>query len=153
MAAFRRLPLWVWWIAIVWIVSFPLGLTGEPQWHRVNAIPFSDPADKFEDFAANLLLFVPFGYSFARRSRNIWLLLLAAGLTSASAEVLQLFSTVRYPSGTDVFYALLGATGGAALAAGVQRWRGPRPPTILESRPSKHGQPLHRHTRTNVEGQ
>jgi hypothetical protein len=40
---------------------------------------------------------------------------LSAAATSISAEALQLFSTVRFPSGTDVVYAVAGAIGGAGL--------------------------------------
>ena len=106
-----RIPLWVWWIPVVLIASFPLGLTATPQWDRVHLVPLTDPADKVEDLAANILLFVPFGYSFARDRGLAWLPL-AAGLVSAVAELSQLFSTVRYPSGTDVFYAVVGALAG-----------------------------------------
>jgi glycopeptide antibiotics resistance protein len=116
-----RIPLWVWWIPVVLIASFPLGLTATPQWDRIHLVPLTDPADKVEDLAANILLFVPFGYSFARHRGLAWLPL-AAGLVSAVAEASQLFSTVRYPSGTDVFYAVVGALAGG-LASLVLRKR------------------------------
>ena len=112
----QRLPLWVWWIPVVWIVSAPVGLTITPQWHRVHLVPFSDPADKAADLAVNVMLFVPFGYSFARRPGGVLALTAAAAATSLSAEALQLFSTVRYPSGTDIAYAVLGALAGASIA-------------------------------------
>jgi glycopeptide antibiotics resistance protein len=118
-----RIPLWIWWIPVVWIVSFPVGLTAEPQWHRVHVVPFTDPADKFRDLTVNLALFIPFGYSFAKRSRSVMYLLIAAVATSATAEVFQLFSTVRYPSGTDVVYASVGALVGALLAAAARKYR------------------------------
>jgi glycopeptide antibiotics resistance protein len=106
-----RIPLWVWWIPVVLIASFPLGLTATPQWDRIHLVPFTDPADKVEDLAVNILLFVPFGYSFARDRGLAWLPV-AAGIVSAFAELSQLFSTVRYPSGTDVLYAVMGAVAG-----------------------------------------
>ena len=115
MPAPRRIPLWVWWIPVVWLASFPLGPTATPQWHRVHLVPFSDPADKLSDLAINLLLFLPFGYSFARRKGLAWLPA-AAALVSISAELPQLFSTIRYPSGTDVVYAMAGALAGGLLA-------------------------------------
>ena len=115
-----RLPLWVWWIPVVLIASFPLGLTPTPQWHRVHLIPFTDPADKVEDLAVNILLFVPFGYSFARDRGLAWLPL-AAGVVSLIAELSQLFSTVRYPSGTDVLYAVVGAVAGGLAALVVEK--------------------------------
>jgi glycopeptide antibiotics resistance protein len=118
-----RIPLWVWWIPVVLIASFPLGPTPVPQWERVHLVPFTDPADKVEDFAVNILLFLPFGFSFARDRGLTWLPL-AAGRVSAVAELSQLFSTVRYPSGTDVAYAVVGAAvGGLASAILTRRWR------------------------------
>jgi glycopeptide antibiotics resistance protein len=105
------------------IASFPLGLTPVPQWDRVHLVPFTDPADKVEDFAVNILLFLPFGFSFAR-DRGLARLPPAAGLVSATAELSQLFSTVRYPSGTDVTYAVVGAAvGGLASTILRRRWR------------------------------
>ena len=115
------IPLWVWWIPVVWVASFPLGFTPTPQWDRVHLVPFSDPADKVTDLAANLLLFVPFGFSFVRRPRALVWLPLAAGVVSAIAEITQLFSTVRYPSGTDVVYAIAGALAGGAVSLFIRR--------------------------------
>jgi glycopeptide antibiotics resistance protein len=122
----RRVPLWVMWIPLVWCISFPwTGRTAQAQWERVHPMPFSDPADKPRDLIANLLLFIPFGYSFARgrpRARAAVGAFVAAAATSASAEALQLFSTVRFPSGTDVLAAVSGALAGCLLAA-VRRKR------------------------------
>ena len=113
-------PLWVWWIPVVWAISSPwVGFTRTPQWHRVHLVPLADPADNVGDVAANVLLFVPFGYSAAgrRHSRSGVLFALgAATLVSLSAEASQLFSTERYPSATDVAAAVVGS----ALGAG---WR------------------------------
>jgi glycopeptide antibiotics resistance protein len=119
----KAVPLWVWWIPVVWIVSFPLGPTAQPQWSRVHPVPFSDPADKIADAAINLLLFVPFGFSFSRWRPGTGRLGLVAAGVSTSAELLQLFSTVRYPSGTDVAYAVVGAMAGAVVAAALGRRR------------------------------
>lgn len=108
----RRVPLWAWWIGVVWLVSLPwLGPTRHPQWHRVHWIPLTGPADRPRDLVANLLLFFPFGYSLAgsrRRGGFVGVAVLAA-LVSASAEATQLFSTDRYPSATDVLAAILGS--------------------------------------------
>jgi glycopeptide antibiotics resistance protein len=105
----------------VWVASFPLGFTPTPQWDRVHLVPFSDPADKVTDLAANLLLFVPFGFSFVRRPGALAWLPLAAGVVSAIAEITQLFSTVRYPSGTDVVYAIAGALAGGVVSLLTRR--------------------------------
>jgi glycopeptide antibiotics resistance protein len=107
---------------VVLIASFPLGLTATPQWDRIHLVPLTDPADKVEDLAANILLFVPFGYSFARDRGLVWLPL-TAGLVSAVAELSQLFSTVRYPSGTDVLYAVVGAVAGGCASLVVRKRR------------------------------
>ena len=114
-----RSALWVWWIPLVWIVSSPwVGFTGKPQWHRVHLVPLGDPSDKPRDVLANVLLFVPFGYSAAgrRSARSGFLFAIgAAAAVSLTAEASQLFSTQRYPSATDVSAAMVGAAIGAAF--------------------------------------
>ena len=134
-AVSSRIPLWVWWIPVVWAASFPVGLTTTPQWHRVHLVPFSDPADKLTDLAINLLLFVPFGASFATAAGRLRWLPLAAAAVSVSAESAQLFSTVRYPSGTDVVYAIAGAMAGGVMAARLRQFRSNRPRRNPEGRP------------------
>jgi glycopeptide antibiotics resistance protein len=115
----RGVPLWCWWIPVVLVVSFPwAGFTCVPQWHRVHPAPFTDPADKPRDLIANVLLFVPFGYSYVRWRRRPWAWLEAVVLGAAvsiGAEATQLFSTLRHPSATDITAAASGALGGAAL--------------------------------------
>jgi glycopeptide antibiotics resistance protein len=109
----KRVPLWVWWIPLTLAVSLPwAGFTVHPQWARVHWIPFTDPADAPRDFVLNVLLFVPFGYSFAR-TRRLAMAPAAAVVVSVAAEATQLFGTVRYPSATDVTAAVIGAIVGA----------------------------------------
>jgi len=119
-ARLRKLPLWCWWIPIVWAISLPwIGFTTEPQWSRVHWIPFTDPADKPRDLLANIVLFIPFGYSFANHRMSRFRILesvVAAALVSVCAESTQLFSTLRYPSATDVIAAMAGASAGAWLS-------------------------------------
>jgi glycopeptide antibiotics resistance protein len=119
------LPLWFWWIALVWAISFPWGgLTARPHWNRVHWIPFADPADKPRDVVANIMLFLPFGYSFAGRRAGpyrVALAVLVAGAVSFSAEAIQLFSRSRFPSATDVSSALAGTAAGAAWRAWGER--------------------------------
>jgi glycopeptide antibiotics resistance protein len=118
----RDVPLWVWWIPVVLIISIPwTGSTSHPQWSRVHPIPFTDPADRPRDFVANVLLFLPFGYSFGRRGRW-WMAIVAAALVSFTAESTQLYSTDRFPSATDVAAALCGSAAGA-ISACVHRKR------------------------------
>lgn len=113
----RSVPLWAWWIPLVWAISLPwAGLTRHPQWSRVHLVPFTDPADRPRDMLANIALFVPFGYSLARQRRWPVVLIAAAGV-SLTAEATQLFGTVRYPSATDVTAAVIGAAAGAGWMA------------------------------------
>jgi glycopeptide antibiotics resistance protein len=111
-----RGPLWLWWIPLVWLISFPwVGFIAQPQWSRVHTIPFTDPADRPRDVAANIALFVPFGYSYARRGAW-WKSMVVAALVSVTAEATQLFSIDRYPSATDVTAGVVGAALGAVVA-------------------------------------
>lgn len=102
----------------MWAISSPwVGFTPHAQWHRVHFVPLADPADKFRDVAANVLLFVPFGYSAAgrRKAKSGFLFAIgAAAAVSMTAEASQLFSTKRYPSATDVSAAVVGSAIGAA---------------------------------------
>jgi glycopeptide antibiotics resistance protein len=111
-----RVPLWCWWTLLVWIVSFPWsGLTSQPR-RSYTLVPFTDPADKPSDVIINLLLFLPFGFSFAGRpglKAPVVAAGIAAAIVSTSAEAVQLFSTVRYPSATDVTCAIAGSVAGA----------------------------------------
>jgi glycopeptide antibiotics resistance protein len=108
-------PLWIWWIPLVWVISFPwVGCTPRPQWSRVHLVPFADPADRPRDIIANVALFVPFGYSYARRG-PWWKAIVIAALVSTTAEATQLFSTDRFPSATDVTAGLVGVALGAMV--------------------------------------
>jgi glycopeptide antibiotics resistance protein len=125
----RGVPLWWWWIVLVFVVSAPwIGFTPEPQWDRLHLVPFSDPEDKPRDVATNVLMFVPFGYSYFKHREGRHRLLATLGLAivvSVIAEVPQLFSTLRNPSATDVAMAALGAGTGAAGRWLREQW----PPT------------------------
>jgi len=117
----RGVPLWVWWIGIVWVISFPWnGLVAHPQWQRVHPIPFTDPADRPRDVIANIVLFVPFGYSYGRRGA-LWQAVAIAAAVSITAEATQLFSSNRFPSATDVTSAVIGAALGAAASSLLSR--------------------------------
>ena len=103
-------------------MSFPwLSRAATPQWQRVHWIPFKDPADKLSDVAANVALFVPFGFSLAGRGRQMTTLRICiiAAAVSISGEALQLYSTHRYPSATDVTCAVIGTVAGRAARQGL----------------------------------
>lgn len=120
-----RVPLWCWWIGLVFLLSAPwIGFTPELQWDRLILVPFSDPKDKPRDLVLNIGLFVPFGFSFLRNYRGRYRILatVAAGaVVSLCAEVPQLFSTVRHPSTTDVLAAVIGSFGGGFLRRSFEK--------------------------------
>lgn len=128
-----RVPLWCWWIVVVWAISLPwFGFTPHPQWWRVHWVPLGDPADNLRDLIANVALFVPFGYSYAGRERGgVSRGLLGAALASLAvslvAESTQVFSVLRYPSATDLSAACAGSLIGAA-------WRGRGDPRSSDDR-------------------
>jgi glycopeptide antibiotics resistance protein len=126
------MKLWKWWVLVVAVASGPwFGIARETQWTRVTWIPFTGADDKPRDVAANFLMFVPFGFSFAagrRGSRAIAGAMLAAVALSLSVEIPQLFYRLRDPSATDVFMALCGsAAGSVASQAFHRRHRGGAP--------------------------
>jgi glycopeptide antibiotics resistance protein len=111
------MKLWMWWVLVVIAVSGPwYGVVREPQWGRVTWIPFHGFEDKPRDIAANFLLFVPFGWSFAA-SRPSWRRVAAtigwAAAVSLAVEIPQLFYRLRDPSATDVLMAMCGAAAGS----------------------------------------
>jgi glycopeptide antibiotics resistance protein len=120
-----KVPLWGWWGVAVVIISLPwIGFTATPQWDRLHLLPFTDPEDKPRDLAANIALFVPFGFWFAAGDRTrpaFARAALTAAAVSLVAEAPQLFSTLRNPSATDVVSAMLGSSGGVALRRGLAR--------------------------------
>jgi glycopeptide antibiotics resistance protein len=119
-----RWALWKWWVLIVLLISGPwFGFVPCPQWWDVNWLPFADPADKPKDLLQNVLLYVPFGWSYAsgRPGRKALAGAIAlAMIISIVAESTQLFSIDRYPSTTDVLMALLGTALGFS---GAFAWR------------------------------
>jgi glycopeptide antibiotics resistance protein len=109
----------------VFIISLPwIGFTAKPQWNRLHLLPFTDPEDTPRDFAANIALFVPFGFWFAAGNRTrpaFARAALTAAAVSLVAEAPQLFSTLRNPSATDVVSAMVGSSAGVALHRGRAR--------------------------------
>jgi len=58
---------WPFWILVIAVASGPwFGVVRHPQWERVTWIPFHGAEDKPKDVLVNFLLFVPFGWSFAK---------------------------------------------------------------------------------------
>ena len=106
------MKLWQWWIVVVAALSGPwFGIVGHPQWERATWVPFHGAEDKPRDIVANLLMYVPFGWSFAatrRGPRGVLLALGASLAVSVAVEAPQLFYRFRDPSATDVFMAICG---------------------------------------------
>lgn len=117
---------WPLWVAVIAIASGPwFGIVRHPQWDRVTLVPFHGSEDRPKDMAVNLLLFVPFGWSFAK-SRNgrvsTAAAIGAAALVSVAVEIPQLFYKLRDPSATDVVMAMIGSAVGS-LASQAFHWR------------------------------
>lgn len=114
MGFLRRIPVWFWWVLVVWLVCFPWPGMTPYAGHGVQLVPFAGAADRPRDVFVNLLLFLPFGYLFAlaHPQRGYLVLVASAAAVSLSAEALQLFSPARFPSATDVVVNAAGAFAG-----------------------------------------
>jgi VanZ family protein len=107
------------WLAGWALFSLPwTTFTPHPQLARVNSIPFrARPLDQI----LNLTYYVPLG-SLAVAAGYAPAAVAGAGIVlSATAEVIQIFSTDRYPSTTDVILNTTGTLLGAGLALAARR--------------------------------
>ncbi|NOT43811.1 MAG: VanZ family protein [Acidobacteria bacterium] len=110
---------WPWaWVAwwVVWLgIGVPWRHLGpRPYWARVAWIPFQ--FFRAGDAFRNVVFFVPFGY-LARRAGHHPLAVLAWGLAiSLLTELLQVFTTERYPNATDVVMNVAGTVLGIGVA-------------------------------------
>ena len=121
----RRIRSWPLWVAVIAVASGPwFGIVRHPQWDRLTLVPFTGSEDKPKDMAVNMLLFVPFGWSFAK-SRvgrvSTAAAIGAAALVSIAVEIPQLFYKLRDPSATDVTMAMIGAALGSLGAQAFYR--------------------------------
>jgi glycopeptide antibiotics resistance protein len=110
---------WPFWTLLVIAVSGPwFGVVRDPQWERVTWIPFFGFEDKPRDVVVNFLLFVPFGWSFAktRGRRGIAAAMAAGAALSLAVEIPQLFFRLRDPSATDLLMALCGSGAGSVAS-------------------------------------
>jgi glycopeptide antibiotics resistance protein len=119
----RRRAAWFLWMGALVAVTVPFGeFRGQPNWANVGWIPFQSPPLKASDIAANLLLYLPFGFlapagDRRRRLGNVVLWGLgAAALLSTTTETSQLFSHTRFSSSTDVVCNVIGASMGLLVA-------------------------------------
>lgn len=116
---------WPLWVLVIAILSGPwFGIVRHPQWNRVTLVPFHGSEDRPKDMAVNLLMFVPFGWSFAKSRGGRVTTLQAIGmaaLVSTAVEIPQLFYKLRDPSATDVFMAMVGAATGSLASKSFHR--------------------------------
>jgi len=126
---------WPFWILVIAVASGPwFGVVSHPQWERVTWIPFHGAEDKPKDVLVNFLLFVPFGWSFAKspafakptagkRSsrRTLGAAIATAAVVSIAVETPQLFYRLRDPSATDVVMAMCGAAAGSLASQAFHR--------------------------------
>ena len=125
---------WPFWILVIAVASGPwFGVVRHPQWERVTWIPFHGAEDKPKDVLVNFLLFVPFGWSFAkspalakaaagrRLSRLTLGAIATAAVVSIAVETPQLFYRLRDPSATDVVMAMCGAAAGSLASQAFHR--------------------------------
>ena len=121
----RPIRSWPLWVAVIAVASGPwFGIIGHPQWDRLTLVPFTGSEDKPKDMAVNMLLFVPFGWSFAKsRGGRVSMAAAigAAALVSIAVEIPQLFYKLRDPSATDVVMAVIGSAAGSLASQAFHR--------------------------------
>ena len=109
------------WTGLILLLVVPwLTFKNHSHWDRIAWIPFFSSEVKVRDIVANVLLYVPWGYFWARQrpdptQRVRLVVVLAAGL-SILAELSQVYSHGRFPSTTDITCNLIGAVAGAEYA-------------------------------------
>jgi glycopeptide antibiotics resistance protein len=113
-----------WIVLILLLCSFPWWVES-PRWGRVRVIPLLDvlrgPYWLLRDAIANVLLFVPLGFAYARMRgragvRSMCEAALVGVVVSMTCELYQVFSPVRYPTTTDILMNSIGAFSGASIA-------------------------------------
>jgi glycopeptide antibiotics resistance protein len=120
-----RIRSWPFWILVVAAASGPwFGVVSEPQWSRVTWLPFHGLEDRPRDMLINFLLFVPFGWSFAKShagGKGVGLAMIAGAAVSIAVEIPQLFFRLRDPSATDVVMAICGTMAGSLASQAFHR--------------------------------
>jgi glycopeptide antibiotics resistance protein len=99
------------WVATPWR-SFRLS----PSLERIELIPFLDGSPRTQ--ILNLLAFVPLGVIGVRLGWSPRTVALVGAAVSALTELLQLFSSRRYPSITDLILNTAGVLIGILIAIG-----------------------------------
>jgi glycopeptide antibiotics resistance protein len=124
---------WRWvalWTGVIIILVLPwMSFQPHPHWARVQWVPFRSGPISVRDVVANVLLYAPWGYAYARAIRgsgaNLWSVVGYALLLSITTEAAQIWSHGRFPTFTDVTCNLVGACAGAAAGHVVPRMSRP----------------------------
>jgi VanZ family protein len=110
-------------VFIVFAVVPWYDIQNHSHWMNVQWIPFVSPPIKLVDIVINVLLYVPFGYWYARGwsqwRGKVARAILAAAVVSLLTEWTQLYSHSRFPSLSDTTNNIIGAALGAWLAGQV----------------------------------
>jgi VanZ family protein len=112
-------------LLILWLVGWAVfGLpwttfTLHPAFHRISLAPFR--RTRRRDQLLNFAYYIPFGVATAILGWQPGLITASAGLLSGGTEVIQVFSTDRVPSVTDVLLNVGGAVVGVALVSFVRQ--------------------------------
>jgi VanZ family protein len=106
-------------LLILWLVGwafFGLPLTTftlHPAFHRISFSPFQ--RTRRRDQVLNFAYYIPFGVATAILGWHPGFITASAGVLSGGTELIQIFSTDRVPSVTDVLLNVGGAIVGAAM--------------------------------------
>jgi hypothetical protein len=97
------------------VLTFPWDLQNHPHWQKVAWVPFVTGIVRLQDLLGNAALYFPFGYFMPTESRSVRVAAAMAlsMLLSASIELAQVWSHVRFPSATDVVMNVAGSVAGA----------------------------------------
>jgi len=120
----RRAALILWTGALIAVTVPFFDLHLHTHWAKVGWIPFRTPPIKASDLAANVALYVPFGFLFSRPSGHgpFTGAISCAAVLSVAVVFTQLCSHSRIPSTTDVVCNVIGAAVGVALLGVLSTW-------------------------------
>jgi glycopeptide antibiotics resistance protein len=110
------------WLLLWARIGFPWrSFQPSPSFDRLALVPFADGSPR--GYILNVLVFVPIGVIGTRLRWDARITVGIGLLISVATECLQLFSTRRYPSVTDVILNTLGVTIGVAMSMLLVRAR------------------------------
>ena len=108
-------------LLVLWVIGWALfgfpwtTFTLHPEFDRITLVPFR--RTRRRDQLLNFLYYVPFGMATAMLGWHPIGIISTAGILSGATEFVQIFSTDRVPSATDVLLNVGGAVVGVAVVA------------------------------------